>query len=296
MGENSGIEWTTHTFNPWVGCAKVSAGCTNCYAADYDKRVGGVPISQRDPSNGLAPVSRWGVDAPRTRTSSAYWRQPLKWNRQAEKMGTRPRVFCASLADVFEDRADLAGWRDELWTLIAETPHLDWLLLTKRTGNIARMVPWSPGYMGPEGRRTTRAWANVWLGTTVENNDQTPRILQLLRVPAAVRFLSMEPLLEWVDMHRLEYAGLDWVIVGGESGPKARPFIIDWARHVVKWGRDLDVPIFVKQFGSNAGEYTADGMNSDELELKDHHGGDMAEWPEALRVRQFPNLRQKVTP
>ena len=129
MAENSGIEWTHHTFNPWIGCTKVSAACDHCYAEAWDAR-------------GLQGLStRWGPHASRTRTSAANWQKPITWNRKAASEGRRYRVFCASLADVFDNHGSItSGWRGDLWHLIARTPHLDWLLLTKRPQNITKML------------------------------------------------------------------------------------------------------------------------------------------------------------
>lgn len=178
MAENSTIAWTDHTFNPWIGCQKVSAACDNCYAESYDQRWN--------------KGERWGPHAIRTRTAVPYWNQPAKWNRKAAETQARSRVFCASLADVFDNhKSVLAEWREDLWNLIRETPNLDWLLLTKRPQNIQKYLPadWGDGY------------PNVWLGTTVENQEEADRrIPHLLSVPAALHFLSCEPLLGEVDL------------------------------------------------------------------------------------------------
>ena len=253
MAENSKIEWTHHTFNPWIGCQKVGPGCDSCYAeAMMDARLGRV---------------EWGPHGARLRTSPANWRQPLKWDRDAAAAGERPRVFCASLADVFDNHASIMPeWRADLWALIRATPNLDWLLLTKRPGNIAKMLPpdWGDGY------------ANVWLGCTVVNQDEADRdIPKLLAVPARVRFLSMEPLLGPVDLTELKnpavaigehiYSALDcdvdpeddeWhgakidlVIVGGESGPGARPMHPDWVLSLRDQCQAAGVAFFFKQWG-----------------------------------------------
>lgn len=341
MGENSTIQWTTHTFNPWVGCEKVSAGCTNCYAETYDRRVGGVPKAQRDTNKG-EPQLRWGKGAPRTRTSASYWRQPLKWDRMAAELGERHRVFCASLADVFEDRPDLIEWRARLLDLIVRTPHLDWLLLTKRPESIRPILRatldffestttarhcdvaillrlWLDG-VGDEHARPTPP-TNVWMGTTVENQEQAEkRIPHLLELPATVRFLSCEPLLgpvnlsRWIDEDENGFTHpLQWVIVGGESGAKARPFHVDWARSLVGQCRDADVAPFVKQLGARpvfpsiddlrgdvVRELDANGYDAEQIaeaardgrvQLKDAHGGDWNEWPADLRVRELPEVR-----
>lgn len=241
MGENTAIEWTDHSFNPWTGCQAVSPACDHCYAEAQAKR---------SPKT----FGGWGPHAERKRTSAAYWRQPLTWNRKAEKEGRRFRVFCASMADVF-DNAVPEAWRCDLWDMIAETPHLDWLLLTKRPSNIAGMLPQrSHGALmgwGPVG------YANVWLGTTVENQAEADRrIPHLLAVPAAVHFLSCEPLLcpvaireHWLIRHHPGGARIDWIIAGGESGPKARPSHPDWFRSLRDQCVSAGVPFFFKQWG-----------------------------------------------
>lgn len=286
MAENSGIQWTTHTFNPWVGCQRVSPGCQHCYAEAYDKRVGGAKLA--DGTKSL----RWGPEAPRVRTSEALWRKPFAWNRAAREAGERHRVFCASLADVFEDRPELVEWRLELFKIIRATPHLDWQLLTKRPENLGRMLPWGDG-RGP-------LWTNVWLGTTVEDQQRADeRIPYLIDQPAIIRFLSMEPLLEQVDFNRckawnpvsddLFLAGIDWIIVGGESGGGARPFNLEWCRSVIGQARTASVPVFVKQMGSRPGQSLESAMVAAPVILDDSHGGDPSEWPQDLRIREFPN-------
>lgn len=177
MAEQSKIEWCTHTFNPWIGCQKVGPGCDHCYAESLmDRRYGRV---------------QWGPGHERSRTSPANWRLPLKWNRQAEALNFRPRVFCASLADVFDNAVD-AQWRADLFDLIDATPKLDWLLLTKRIGNVASLL----AEIGRE-----RLPDHVWLGITVVNQEEADRdIPKLLATPASIRFLSCEPLLGPVDL------------------------------------------------------------------------------------------------
>lgn len=238
MAENSKIEWTHHTFNPWIGCQKVGPGCDHCYAESWDAR-------------GLqGRASRWGAHAARTRTSAANWRKPLAWDKAAAAAGERHRVFCASLADVFDNHPSiLPEWRADLWALIAATPHLDWMLLTKRPGNIDRMLP--HGWVG--------GWPNVWLGCTVVDQAEADRdIPKLLSIPARVRFLSMEPLLGPVDLTRwigIEGDGasmgfgIDLVIVGGESGPGARPMHPDWVHSLRDQCIAAGVAFHFKQWG-----------------------------------------------
>lgn len=238
MAENSKIEWTDHTFNPWEGCQKVGPGCDHCYAETRNARFAG------------GKAVNWGPGAPRRRTSASNWQKPVSWNAAhvefLERHGRRQRVFCASLADVFDNAVDPA-WRSDLFDLIERTPNLDWLLLTKRIGNVARMLP-------------SLEWArrdNLWLGATVCNQAEADRdIPKLLALPAHVRFLSMEPLLGPVDLTPHLQASstaathaLDWVIVGGESGPGARPMHPDWPRNLRDQCQSAGVPYLFKQWG-----------------------------------------------
>ena len=287
MGADSKIEWTHHTFNAWIGCQRVSPGCEHCYAEALSKRMG---------------WARWGPKEPRKILSEAYWRGPLKWNRDAASVGERHRVFCSSLSDVFEDRPELREHRQRLFGLIIETPHLDWLLLTKRPENVERLMP---DFAAPFG-----VWPdNVWLGTTVEDQRRADeRIGDLLRIPAAVRFLSAEPLLEAVDLKlsvrdQDDVGRVDWVIAGGESGPGARPFELSWARNIVRQCRDAGVPVLVKQLGAAASDpengiagaslkVHPDAAGLISIRLKDRKGGDWSEWPEDLRIREYPVVAQ----
>ena len=258
MGANSAIEWTDHTFNPWTGCQRVSPGCDHCYAEALSKRA-------------PRTFGSWLPGGPRKRTSEDYWKQPLRWNRRAEKEGVRRRVFCASMADVFDNQPPIA-WLADLLDVIRITPALDWLLLTKRPQLIVRRLEEAFEYIA---RGTDRAdlvawlyaWlrdtapANVWLGTTAENQEEADRrIPVLLQVPATLHFLSCEPLLGSLDltpwMHPLtrEHDGLGasligWVICGGESGPSARPMSTFWARSLRDQCRFAGVPFFFKQWG-----------------------------------------------
>jgi protein gp37 len=234
MGEATKIEWCDHTFNPWIGCTKVSPACDHCYAEALNRRWG------RD---------LWGAGKPRQRTTKANWRQPLAWDRKAAADGVRRRVFCASLADVFDAEVD-EKWRYDLFGLILQTPNLDWLLLTKRPQVAAKW--W----------RDTKAPIpeNIWLGTTVENQAMADlRIPTLLSIPAPVRFLSCEPLLEPVELRDVD-DGIDclrrrtgprinWVIAGGESGRGARPAHPDWFRSLRDQCAAAGVPYFFKQWG-----------------------------------------------
>jgi protein gp37 len=259
VGENSKIEWCDNSWNPWVGCTAVSPGCDNCYAR--------------------AQVTRYGQDfATLRRTSKANWRKPLKWNRDAEVVGDRPKVFCGSWCDVFDNQAP-QEWRTDVFDLIDATPHLDWLLLTKRPQNIAKLMPpffWEIGETGS-------ARANVWIGTTVENQAEADRrIPHLLAVPAVVRFLSCEPLLGRIDLagtiRRAVLSGgitkgsspkhpISGVIAGGESGPNRRRVNLDHMRALRDQCAAAGVPFFGKQ------------------DDKKH------DLPPDLRIRQFPEVK-----
>lgn len=299
MGANSKIEWTDHTFSPWIGCTKISPACDHCYA----ERSAPARVKR------AAGVETWGPTGQRVRTSKAYWREPLKWNAEAQRTGTRPRVFCASLADVF-DNAVPPEWRTDLFALIMRCENLDFLLLTKRVGNVTRMLQEvasmlrseygaqterEPGLQArPVGRTGDRrggsnlasgeadfrsldtradllAWIeqwlagnpplNVWLGATVVNQEEADRdIPKLLGVPAAKRFLSIEPLLGQVDLSRamagvmqdfsvLGDAYIDWVIVGSESGSGARrdPNMVSWVAYLRDQCVNAGVAFFWKQ-------------------------------------------------
>jgi protein gp37 len=243
MAEKTGISWTDSTFNPWIGCTKVGLGCNNCYAeALMDKRWKRV---------------QWGSGQQRQRTSAANWKQPLLWEREHEAFALmhdrRRRVFCASLADVFDNEAP-AQWRGELWQLVKATPHLDWLILTKRIGNVRGMAP-------AEGLP-----ANVWLGATIVNQEEYDRDAhKLLAVQASVRFLSVEPMLGPIS-GAPSIGAVDWVIVGGESGKAARPIERAWIDSLADQCAWYSVPFFFKQWGGASA--TAGGCALDGAEAK----------------------------
>jgi protein gp37 len=299
MSENSKIEWTDHTFNPWWGCAKVSPACDNCYAERDSKRFSGDQVL-------------WGVHAARREFGDKHWTDPVKWDAKAKADGVRRRVFCASMADVFDKNAPL-GARERLWELIEATPNLDWLLLTKRIGNVPDMIPARWAHALPR---------NIWLGISVVNQEEADRdVPKLLQVPSAVRFLSMEPLLGPVKLNACwlnagcgfgndsdpatsaclrcahgdigsNYSDncawpshkLDWIIVGGESGPHARPMVLGWAKDIVRQCQAAGVAVHVKQLGARP-----TNREGEAHQISDRKGAIMTEWPEILRVREFPN-------
>lgn len=331
MAENSAIQWTTHTFNPWRGCSEVSPGCDNCYART---------IAKRNPR----VLGEWGPNGTRVVAAESQWQTVRRWNAEADP-AERPRVFTASFADVLEWRDTMPRdyWdvvdraRVKLFTLVAECPNLDFLFLTKRIEHWQTVLAHTATKCGPNdqaARRLIDRWlrnhppANVWLGATCElQTVAEERVLKLAQIPAYVHFLSCEPLLSALDLTAIhhdrehgyrydalrgQFAGIitrdllsapkvQWVIVGGESGGAARPFQIEWARKLVKDCNRAGVPVFVKQMGSvvhaPAGCFT-DPKHSRpwgdagrvELKLVDHHGGNPNEWPEDIRIRQFPNV------
>lgn len=291
-------------FNPWWGCAKVSPGCSRCYAETWSRRTG---------------EDIWGVNKPRRLFGDKHWAEPLRWNRKAEERGRPMLVFCASMADVFEDHPMLPDQRERLWRLIDDTPWLVWQLLTKRPENVEEMVPW------------VRTWPpNVWLGVSVEDQRRAEeRVSILVGIRAGLRFLSCEPLLGPVDLTATPgwggdcphcgrddcwggeiggplYCGttgreapehVDWVIVGGESGGRARGMDLAWARSLVAQCHDQYVPVFVKQLGAKP--YTSRVIDGEpprrlfrptDLRLRDKKGEDWEEWPADLRVREMPTV------
>ena len=265
------IEWTStlmsdgtsipgYSFNPWWGCVRVSPACEHCYAETWAKRFG----------------VEWGVKAERRPASEKVWASPLRWNKAAQKAGVRARVFCASMADVFEDRRDLDVHRLRLFDIIAITPWLDWQLLTKRPEAVMRLVPEAWNFYG---------WPkNVWIGTTVEDQRRADeRIPHLLAIPAVVRFLSCEPLLGPVDFRKVpgfNRVGLDlsrwWIIAGGESGSGARAMHPAWARTLRDLCVNAGVPFFFKQWGEWAPATMLNGAMRDSVSIT-HVGSDMVE-------------------
>lgn len=284
MAERTAIAWTDATFNPWIGCTKVGPGCDHCYAEALDRRYrwGG--------------AVHWGVGVPRYRTSASMWRKPLAWQTHAGKgllpdgktptSGRRPRVFCASLADWLDMEAP-DKWRHDLIDLIGKTPALDWLLLTKR---IVRVKFWEHALL-----------PNVWLGATIIDQFEADRdVPKLLAATAKKHFVSYEPALGPVNWAK--FPGLDWIIVGGESaqgGAKPRPFDVNWAVETVRYCKAAGVPVFVKQLGSNPFSGKPHTSVGNELiailetrpnwRLQNRAGADPAQWPEALRVQEFPS-------
>lgn len=329
MADKTGIEWCDATFNPWIGCEKVSPGCAHCYAETL--------VHGRMGRGGT-----WGSEGRRERTSPSNWKKPLRWAKLAGEGklpdgrenpdGHRPRIFCASLADVFEERPELGPWRSELFELIAATPELDWLVLTKRPELAREFLFELDTASSIGGRFVTRddpelfGWGcpfNVWLGVSIENARHTWRADVLREIPAGIRFLSCEPLLgslyprvEGIDPVRdrydgvervarnlerraaLDLTGIDWMIVGGESGRSARPMHLGWAREIIdacrqpdfrgaiQYHRQYGPAVFVKQLGVRPTE-GAPSVAKPVVGITGK-GGNWDEWPADLRIREFP--------
>jgi protein gp37 len=247
MAEKTLIAWTDHTFNPVWGCQKVSPGCEHCYAECIAK----VKYSKR---------RIWGPHSERRILSNKCWWEPLKWDAKAQADGVRRRVFCGSMCDVFEDHPTTAAEREPLFQLIRFTPHLDWLLLTKRADNIKACLPedWGSGY------------SNVWLGVTVENDNYRHRADHLKRIPAAIHFVSYEPALGPLEM---DLDGIDWLIYGGESGPKHRKDDITWARSIRQQCEAANTAFFFKQ---SANQYPGRGIELDGVVVRTFPQGQKA--------------------
>jgi protein gp37 len=248
LGKSTAIEWTDHTFNPWWGCTKVSPACDHCYAEAWDKRTGG---------------DHWGPHAYRRTFGDKHWEEPLRWDRAAAEAGTRRRVFCASMADVFDNAAP-ENALGRLWRLIRSTPWLDWQLLTKRPQNVRKMLPsdWGEGY------------TNVWLGTTTENQQEAERrVVHLNLIEARVRFLSCEPLLGRISLRQDWLNGkLHWIIAGGESGPKARPSNPEWFRSLRDQCAAAGVAFHFKQWGTWGPDSGQEAPSTKRIQLESASG------------------------
>lgn len=341
MAENTKIQWADHTFNPWRGCSKVHTGCAHCYAEATSKRNETI-------------LGTWGPNGTRVVAADRAWLEVFKWNNAAAKAGRRDRVFCASLADVFEDwsgpiknhngetlltldgfeyftepsypysrNLTLDDVRRRLFGLIDSTPSLDWLLLTKRPENVRKFWPavvvHSQEQADDRNERGELYRRNVWVGTSISDQATMEDFLPSLTFMAdlsPVRFISAEPLVGPIDFSMrmdgnggsaLKFAKVGLVIVGGESGPGARPCAIEWVRSIVKQCAEAGVACFVKQLGENTevdhdenvsdfGNDVAivaddgDSFGPTRLKFADPKGGNPDEWPLDLRVRQMPEV------
>jgi protein gp37 len=295
MATTSGINYVHHSFAPWIGCTPASPGCANCYArAIMDYRL---------------HRARYVAGAPRSPAAESTWKKPLAWDRAAAKAGVRRRVLLSHLSDICDPEAP-PGLLDRVWELVDRCRHLDWLALTKHPQRYAEVLPWGTG----------EPWPHVWGGATVEDQARAYlRVPHLLRARFALRWLSMEPLLEAVEVwpfvspqrgcegtHRGTGSAecprelhhhhddrclpcIDLLVIGGESGRDARPCDLRWVRDLVRQGRTAGAPVYVKQLGHRP--YVSPqhkGATGYELRLRHPAGEDQAEWPADLRVRELP--------
>lgn len=228
MGKVTKIAWADSSWNPWIGCTKVSPGCDHCYAESQDHRWG---------------HDSWGKGKPRRLTSDSNWKKPLQWNREAEKAGVKHKVFCGSLCDVMDDEAP-EGARERLWSLIDHTPYLIWQLLTKRPHRYERYLPHDFVH------------DNVWIGTTCENQEfydvRWPLIAVLRQDRGFPAWISYEPAIGPLTMDA-SHSGLglpDWIICGGESGAGFRPMEQKWAEDIKQECEKYGVAFFMKQMSA----------------------------------------------
>lgn len=322
MSARTLIQWCYYTFG-WFGCTRVSPGCAHCYMFELARRY----HASANVGPGRARVlPKYFQAAVASLTVGKRRGAPFTWDRECQKLGIRRGVF-PSLCDPFDDEVPIA-WFVQLLALIHATENLDWLLLTKRPEKwkLRMRAAWNIAASGEWGRAFAvwlHQWvelgqppANVWVGASVENQEWADkRIPELLKIPARVRFLSAEPLLSAVDLRTVAQSTvynlkpvascldeIDWVIVGGESGRGARPCNVEDVRSVVAQCQAAGVPVFVKQLGARAFTFSEPigvrhhkSQNMElpprweyHLHLKHKKGGDMAEWPEDLQVREMP--------
>ena len=272
MSANSNIAWCDDTFNIVWGCTPVDGDCKNCYADRLDSRY-------------HADNPHWGKNAPRMLLSDTYWKQPLKWNKEAESIGIKRKVFCSSMGDVFEDNEIVDSQRLRLWDLIRQTPNLIWQILTKRPERIIDHLPefWD------------EIRSRVWLGTSIGSQQSIERLAALITpIQSGIKFISLEPLHgeimlpfnDFVDNGHKVCDLIDWVIVGGESGNETgkyryRRCELQWIERIVSDCQDQNIPVWVKQMGTHLAK---------ELKLKHRHGADISEFPAHLQIQQFPNF------
>lgn len=255
MSEKTGITWCDSTFNGWWGCTEVTKGCDKCYA-----RV----------QAAMYKHMTWGKDAPRIRTSESNWKEPIKWDRKAREEARMHKVFAFSMADIWDQEVP-NEWRQEFFNLTYRTTNTWWLMLTKR-----------PQHAKEGGYNSN----HTWIGTSLTGNSDIGMASVICKAPGIVHWVSYEPALEPLDMGKMP-SEITWYVVGGESGPDARPFNIEWARDLIEQGKRYKKAVFVKQLGSKPFFAGIPWPTSDS------HGKIMSEWPEDLRVQEFPVLPKR---
>lgn len=286
MGSRTGIQWTEKTWNPMVGCTHVSAGCDHCYAAQQAS----TRLAHTRQYQGLAVN---GVFTGQVRLLPERLDQPLRWQKPS-------RIFVNSMSDLWHPAVP-GQYQAEVWATMALTPRHQYQVLTKRPQRAARMLSdaaWRGMFhravkaMAAErGLQPSYLWPlpNVWLGASVEDIHNVRRIAALDAAPARIRFLSLEPLIGPLTHLRgvLHPGRIHWVIVGGESGPGARPMNLGWAYDIVHECQQVGIPVFVKQLGAVAAR---------EWGMSDAKGGNLDEFPALLRVREYPPTPEAPTP
>lgn len=273
---NTFIQWCHHTHNVVIGCVHAGPECLRCYAEEEANR-------HEDAWGNV-----WGParNTSRKILSDAYWHEPLNWEKKAALAGVRERVFCGSMCDVAEDHPTTHQERTKLFPLVEATPHMDWLLLTKRPENF---LPYFREAWGEQ------AWpGNVWAGTSTGLQESLEkRYPEIIRVPTPVTFLSLEPLIGRVNLRPVfeQFGPVKWVIVGGESDRShkrpARPLQLSWIEEIIQTCQDFGVPVFVKQLGS---------CYARQHKLRSHKAGDPNEWPEAFRIQHYPEVPPELLP
>lgn len=304
MSGKTNIEWAEKVWNPTIGCTRVSPGCAHCYAFEvHDKRHKGY-MAALARGEKLKLPKQYAKPFKDFQFFGGRLQDPMHWRKPA-------RIFVNSMSDVFHERMTIEFW-SAMVTTMTLCPQHQFLILTKRAD---RMMDFCQQVSPPP---------NAWMGVTVENQKAADeRIPYLLKTPAAVRWLSVEPMLERIEFkwsHFVPFgesgrSHIQWLVLGGESGPKSRHFYVEWARDVRKFCQKTGTPLFIKQLGSFCLDHNDQGFEGEEphcwpagtadklpvpeddemqgdpipIRLKDRKGGDMAEWPEDLRIREYPS-------
>lgn len=266
MGKNSKIQWTDHTFNLVWGCVKVNSECKNCYAEAHSKRYG---------------YDCWGPNTERRTFLEKYWNAPLLWNKKAQVADKQQLVFCGSMCDWLEDHPTVHQERKKLLPLISNTPWLTWLLLSKRIENFIPMVIEQPRGLRDLPRNIM---LGISAGTQATYDEKWPILAGISAGINIPTFISVEPMLEPIDLNLREVRAPDWIIIGGESGHKARKMSVKWVLDILKQIDEYEgeIPIFVKQLGSWWAKHA--------VSYKDDPKGEVMElWPYPLQIREYPD-------
>jgi protein gp37 len=284
MADNSAIEWTDTTWNPSTGCDRISAGCDNCYALTLAKRLKAMGSAKyQTDGNPVTSGPGFGLAIhPDTLTDPLHWRDPRK-------------VFVNSMSDLFHAKVP-REFVAQVFAVMAQTPRHTYQCLTKRPERMARMLGEEctcgvPHTLMEHRLGRSLPLDNCWLGTSIELDKHTDRADALRSTPAAVRFISAEPLLG--PLPSLDLTGIDWLIIGGESGPGSRALDLGWVRELIAMARDAGTAVFVKQLGSIWARDSHVGGQA--VSRTDSKGGKWENWPTDLRIREYPAERVAVS-